>query len=173
MIAISTGWASKGQQNSVTPGLICDLTPPTAPASGQVGMRLLLEIDLRTETEPQLERRAERWRTRLRDQRAHLPPNCWPYILWVTDGGWDRANTIWRAWIRKAGLPLFITTTAALHIEGRWRPWRAAWRDEHGRPRTLNPHASWEPIWRFQASPPPEYTSLKQAIKVWDATQHS
>jgi hypothetical protein len=151
---------------------IFDLTTqPTAP--GQACMRLILEIDLSTETEPQLERRAERWRTRLRDQPAHLPPNCWPYVLWVTDGGWDRANTIWSAWIRKAGLPLFITTTSALHIEGRWRPWRAAWRDEHGRPRTLNPHASWEPIWRFEASPPPQYTSLEQAIKVWDATQHS
>jgi hypothetical protein len=151
---------------------LLDLTSPTAPASGQVGMQLLLEIDLSTETEPQLERRAERWRTRLRDHRAHLAPNCWPYVLWVTDGGWERANTIWRAWIRKAGLPHFITTTAALHIEGRWRPWRAAWRDEHGRPRTLNPHASWEPLWRFQASPPPQYTSLEQAIKAWDATQH-
>jgi len=146
--------------------------PDITPTLGQTAMmRILLEIDLRTETDTQLEQRAERWGTAIRDQRASLPPNSWPYVVWVTDGGWDRAQTIWRAWMRKAELPFLITTTSALQIDGRWRPWQAAWRDEHGRPRTLNPHASWEPIWRFEASPEPQYASLEQAINGWEAAQ--
>jgi hypothetical protein len=87
------------------------------------------------------------------------------------DGGWERAQTIWRAWVRKAALPLLITTSSSLRIAERWRPWQAVWRDEHGRPRTLNPYAGQEMVWRFQASPPPTYTTLEQAIAAWEATQ--
>jgi hypothetical protein len=140
-------------------------------AAGQMAMQLFLEIDLGTESSEQLERRAARWGAALRAQRAHLETRCWPYVVWVTDGGWERAQTIWRAWLRKAALPLFVTTSSALRIADRWRPWHAVWRDEHGRPRTLNPFGGQEPLWRFQASPAPSSLSLEQAIAAWEATQ--
>jgi hypothetical protein len=56
----------------------------------------------------------------------------------------------------------------------RWvHPWYALWRDEHGRPRTLNPYGGQEATWRFQASPPPQHPTLEQAIRVWEATQRA
>ena len=146
--------------------------PDDPPPAGQRSMELLLEVDLGTETAEQLQQRAKRWATALRDQRAHMAPRCWPYVLWVTSGGWDRANTIWRAWLANAACPLFITTVAMLTINSALHPWYALWRDEHGRPRTLNPYGGQEAVWRFQASPPPEHASLEKAIRAWEATQH-
>ena len=61
------------------------------------------------------------------------------------------------------------TTSSSLRIAERWRPWQAVWRDEHGRPRTLNPYAGQELVWRFQESPPPAYSSLEQAIAAWES----
>jgi hypothetical protein len=147
--------------------------PDDPPPAGQHSMELILEVDLGTETAEQLEQRARCWGIALRERRAHLAPRCWPYVLWVTDGGWDRANTIWRAWIAQAACPLFITTAAMLTIDGALHPWYALWRDEHGRPRTLNPYGGQEPAWRFQASPPPEHVTLEQTIRVWEATQRA
>jgi hypothetical protein len=133
---------------------------------------LILEVDLGTETAAQLEARAERWGEVLHQQCAQMTPGCWPYVLWVSSGGWERANTIWRAWIARAACPLFITTVAAMTVEQALHPWHTVWRDEHGRPRSLNPHAGQEPICRFQESAPPVCSSLDQAIRAWETTQH-
>jgi hypothetical protein len=148
-------------------------TPDAPPLLGQRSMDLILEVDLGTESAEQLAQRARRWGMALRDQRAQVAPGCWPYVLWVTDGGWDRANTIWRAWIAQAACPLFITTVSMLTIDGALHPWYALWRDEHGKPRTLNPYGGQEAVWRFQASPPPEHATLEQAIRAWEATQRA
>jgi hypothetical protein len=145
--------------------------PESAPTPGQLRVELTLEVDSGTETSAQLAARAARWRTVLRERRAALRSGCWLQVLWVTDGGWERADTIWRAWIAHARFPLFITTVSTLTLDGGLRPWLALWRDEHGRPRTLNPHRSQEPIWRPQASVAPAATTLPQAIAAWETTQ--
>jgi hypothetical protein len=147
------------------------MMPEAAPARGQLRVELILEVDLGTETSAQLTTRATHWRTILRERRAALRSGCWLQVVWVTNGGWERADTIWRAWIAHARFPLFITTVATLTLDSALRPWLALWRDEHGRPRTLNPHRSQEPIWRPQGSAPPAATTLPQAIAAWEATQ--
>lgn len=147
--------------------------PTTAPTRGHFLAWLILEVDLGTETSAQLEVRAERWGEALPQQCAQMPPGCWPYVLWVTSGGWDRANTIWCAWITRAACPLFITTVTALRIGEALHPWQAIWRDEHGRSRSLNPFVGQEPIWRFQESASPTATTLNQAIATWEAMQRA
>lgn len=145
--------------------------PENAPAPGQLRVALILEVDSGSESSAQLATRAAHWRTVLRMRRAALPPGCWLQVLWVTEGSWERADTIWRAWITHARFPLFITTVSTLTFNGMLRHWLALWRDEHGRPRSLNPHRSQEPIWRPQASAAPLATTLSQAIAAWEATQ--
>jgi hypothetical protein len=86
-------------------------------------------------------------------------------------GGAERVQSIWHAWLTEAACPLLITSMGELTTTGALHPWHALWRDEHGRPRSLNPYAGQEPRWRYEPSPPPAYTRLEQAIRAWETTQ--
>jgi hypothetical protein len=150
---------------------LLDLALPTDDLGAQQLAWLLLEVDMGTETPAQLEERAARWGRKLREQYPRMPPGNWPYVLWVTTGDRDRMQAIWRAWLTAAMCPLLITTVAMLRLGDALHPWRGLWRDEHGRPRYLNPFAGQEPAWRYQESPPPTCATLEQAIRAWEATQ--
>jgi hypothetical protein len=144
------------------------LHPAKRPVAGQALDWLLLEVDSGTESGPQLARRCAAWGEELRRQYAAAPPGCWPTVLWVVTGGAERMQSIWRAWLTEAACPLLITSRAELMVTGTLHPWHALWRDEHGRPRSLNPYAGQEPIWRYEPSPPPVHTRLDQAIRAWE-----
>jgi hypothetical protein len=145
--------------------------PPPPLAPGHRVDWFALEIDSGTESPAQLRIRATRWGTRMRALYDTAPSGCWPYALWVVNGAWDRVGMIWRIWLDAAACPLRITTMQALRAGGALRPWSAIWRDEHGRPRSLNPFMDQETHWRFLESPQPTAATLEQAIAQWDG-QH-
>jgi hypothetical protein len=162
----------------VADDLLCDDLPPHQLRGMQELMRLIVEIDSGTETLTQLRERARAWRSAIREM--SISENTGVLVLWITTGGWERAGTIWQAWVEEARTPGWFTTIAALQqTDGSLRPWQSAridmsaqrqsvWRDEHGRPRSLNPWELEEPRWRYAAAGPPTSANLAEAIHSWD-----
>jgi hypothetical protein len=159
--------------------ILVDAVPDPPQLRGtQVLTQIVLEIDSGAETLAQLRDRARARHARIA-QLAPLPENTMLLPVCVTSGGWDRAGTIWQAWVAEARCPLWVTTEVALRTaDGDLRPWhgtrgdaqgrRYVWRDEHGRPRSLNPWELQEPRWRYENAGPPTVTSLAEAIRAWD-----
>jgi hypothetical protein len=151
--------------------LFCHDIAPSQLTADQKLDQLLVEIDTDTENVAQLRERARAWHNVI-PTLLPLPPRTGLRILWVTTGGWHRAGVIWQTWIDEARCPLWVTTLAELQqADGSVRPWRALWRDEHGRPRTLNPWQRSEMIWRYEPSPEPAATTFDQAIAAWNEYQ--
>lgn len=147
------------------------------PPRGYAVQRLVLEYDLETESQLQLVERARRWREVW--DATEQPERTHTIFLWVTSGGTARLERIWTAWVEEAGLPAFFTTNSLLWEGDRWHGWSGlryrsdgsctwVWRDSRGRPRSLNPLALHETVWRNV--PPQVLTneSLQDGIATWD-----
>ena len=159
--------------------LLTDAAAPTELYGMQVLTQIVLEIDSGAESVTQLRERA-RARHAAFATMTPLPENTMLLPLCVTSGGWERAGTIWQVWMDVVHCPLWVTTEAALRTaDGDLRPWQGArgntpahslavWRDEQGRPRSLNPWELHETQWRYRSAGPPTVSSLAAAIDQWE-----
>lgn len=153
-----------------------------APPPAMTVRRLIIELDVGSETGAQLRLRMQRWQAWWERQRMRFDPTDPPIALWVTTRGFTRVDTLWRLWRDLVAFPAWFTTVETLalgdspaHLHP-WTPQRRlpsgaviwVWRDLDGYPRSLRP---WDEVERRRPASPPLHrppSSLGEAIAFVD-----